>query len=246
MVKTVSNIKQIIDNLKKIEDYLGCEIQDVHDTMAQYIARGKVFVAYNINGQFHFAPSRFVGYANNSLYKHESNVEKDGRKTNPAISSILKQTNRFYPELENAYNEYCMILGKNPSNVNRTFWILDEKYLSELSPSPYLEGRRKQVTHMMSERNLKVVEEAKNNFKKAHAGRLFCEICGFDFQAIYGDLGKNCIEAHHIIELSSIDKEHEVAPNDFIMVCSNCHTMLHKKGGTIEKLKAIIAKSIDR
>lgn len=245
MIRTVTNIKQIIDNLNKIEEYINCGIQDVHDTMTQYIARGRVFVVYNINGQFHFAPSRFVGYINNTLYKHERNIKKDGKKTTPAISKILEQKNKFYPKLEDAYNKYCTILGRTPSNVNRSFWILDEKYLSKLSHSPYLEGQKKVITHIVHERNRKVVEEAKNYFKKTHAGRLYCEICGFDFQSFYGTIGKDYIEAHHIVELSSIDKEHEVSPNDFLMVCSNCHSMLHREGVTIENLKMAISKNID-
>lgn len=45
---------------------------------------------------------------------------------------------------------------------------------------------------------------------------------------VYGDVGKDYIEAHHAIPLSEYNEEHEVKPEDFIMLCPNCHTMIHR------------------
>ncbi len=71
-----------------------------------------------------------------------------------------------------------------------------------------------------------------------------CCVCSFDFEKIYGELGKDYIHVHHIVKISDIGKEYEVDPkNDLRPVCPNCHAMLHKNGATplsIEELKAII------
>lgn len=61
----------------------------------------------------------------------------------------------------------------------------------------YEEGKVKLETHSKRERNSKVVKEAKSLFIKKN-GRLYCELCGFDFEKVYGELGRGFIEGHHI------------------------------------------------
>ncbi len=57
----------------------------------------------------------------------------------------------------------------------------------------------------------------------------FCNICGFDFEKTYGEIGKAFIEVHHIRPLASLDEEVVIDPQtDLICVCSNCHRMLHR------------------
>ena len=56
-----------------------------------------------------------------------------------------------------------------------------------------------------------------------------CQVCGFDFEEAYGELGKNFIEIHHIVPLSKIKKKHKVNPKkDLIPLCANCHAMIHR------------------
>ncbi len=56
-----------------------------------------------------------------------------------------------------------------------------------------------------------------------------CQVCGFDFEEAYGELGKNFIEVHHLIPLSKIKKKHKVNPKkDLIPLCANCHAMIHR------------------
>lgn len=74
-----------------------------------------------------------------------------------------------------------------------------------------------------------------------------CQICGFDFEATYGDFGKDFIQVHHIVPLAESGGEIEVDPkNDLICVCSNCHSMIHhKKSSTLtpDQLRELIVKS---
>ena len=57
-----------------------------------------------------------------------------------------------------------------------------------------------------------------------------CAVCEFDFEKTYGEIGKEFIEVHHIIPLSQIRKEYIINPeNDLIPLCSNCHSMIHRK-----------------
>lgn len=72
-----------------------------------------------------------------------------------------------------------------------------------------------------------------------------CLVCGRDFEATYGEIGKNFIHVHHLTPISSVGKEYELnVDTDLVPVCPNCHYMLHRKDPpyTIEELKGILAK----
>ena len=59
-----------------------------------------------------------------------------------------------------------------------------------------------------------------------------CQVCGFDFEKVYGAIGHNFIEVHHKWPLSAIEDEHEVDPiRDLVPLCSNCHSMIHRGTG---------------
>jgi predicted HNH restriction endonuclease len=85
-------------------------------------------------------------------------------------------------------------------------------------------------------------------FKKAHNGRVFCIVCGFDFSETYGEIGKGFIEIHHIEPIHLMDIEGEQitigeALKKVTTVCSNCHRMLHRNKGemiSVEELKALL------
>lgn len=70
-----------------------------------------------------------------------------------------------------------------------------------------------------------------------------CAVCNFNFQHVYGDLGKDFIHVHHLTHVSKIGKQYSVDPiNDLRPVCPNCHAMLHrgKEELSIEELKSLI------
>jgi hypothetical protein len=57
-----------------------------------------------------------------------------------------------------------------------------------------------------------------------------CQVCGFDFEAEYGDHGAGYIEAHHMTPVSKLIKTTKVDPKkDMRVVCANCHRMLHRQ-----------------
>lgn len=72
-----------------------------------------------------------------------------------------------------------------------------------------------------------------------------CQVCGFDFGKVYGQLGRDFIHVHHVTALSQVRKVHAVDPiRDLVPVCPNCHAMLHISQGSplaVEKLREIMA-----
>ena len=74
--------------------------------------------------------------------------------------------------------------------------------------------------------NQRLAQEA----KRVHG--YVCQVCGFDFYEFYGELGSEYIEAHHLIPLSQLPENARVRlspQDDFRVVCSNCHRMIHRR-----------------
>lgn len=83
---------------------------------------------------------------------------------------------------------------------------------------------------------------AKQRFKDEN-GRIFCEACDFDFQETYGE---DYIEAHHILPLGEIKEgQIETKIKDIVLLCCNCHKMVHKKRPwlkSMEEIKSLLFK----
>jgi predicted HNH restriction endonuclease len=113
--------------------------------------------------------------------------------------------------------------------------IAEELPDEEIDKMP--EGAKKQITVNAYERNPKARELCiqKYGFK--------CSVCGFNFEEIYGEIGKGYIHVHHLKPLREINKEYNVDPiNDLRPVCPNCHSMLHKANYSIERLRDRLRK----
>lgn len=71
-----------------------------------------------------------------------------------------------------------------------------------------------------------------------------CKACGLNFEDKYGVLGKDYIEAHHLVPISQIKAERILLDvrRDFTVLCSNCHSMIHRldNPSDVELLKKLI------
>ena len=52
-------------------------------------------------------------------------------------------------------------------------------------------------------------------------GNLICEVCGFNFESHYGELGEGYIEGHHTKPISEMDHNEETRIEDIALVCAN-------------------------
>ncbi len=106
------------------------------------------------------------------------------------------------------------------------------------------EGKEYEARHKKRERCTKLVAKAKAQFKERH-GRLFCEVCDFDFLDKYGNAGDGFIEAHHKIPVSELKPNAKTKISDLALVCSNCHRILHRRRPwlTIQNLRRLIKKT---
>lgn len=102
---------------------------------------------------------------------------------------------------------------------------------------PRFENRKLVAAHLQRERSKLLAAECKirDNYK--------CQACGHRFEDVYGRLGSEFAEAHHLLSLGQLRGSVRTRIQDLTTVCANCHRMLHRMDGLrgdIKKLKTIV------
>lgn len=99
----------------------------------------------------------------------------------------------------------------------------------------YTEGAANQIFQTRYERNPYARLACINHYGYS------CSVCQFDFEKRFGELGKEFIHVHHLMQVSVVGQTYQVDPIvDLRPVCPNCHAMLHRQNPplSIEELKA--------
>lgn len=158
-------------------------------------------------------PERSTIFEDNAFIKVDPNrtqqwfPQQSGISINPEIVSSL-ESNWFDFIRENKY-------------FGNYFVSNDE--ISEGSIY-FIEGKAKEITQTRYERNPYARKTCLMHYGYS------CQICDFNFEKYFGEIGKGFIHVHHINSISSIGKEYQIDPiNDLIPVCPNCHAMIHSK-----------------
>ena len=129
-------------------------------------------------------------------------------------------------DLETAWSVFLTTHGQKP------IFLADEI----TTPARFFEGATRQISVNTYERN----PYARQQCIERYGCR--CSVCGFDFEAVYGGLGRGFIHVHHLKPLSDIREEYEINPiEDLRPICPNCHAMIHRNQDMmgIEGLKTL-------
>ncbi len=142
---------------------------------------------------------------------------------------------------ESIWNEYShnkQLLHARAEEIRKKILKgnIDVLSLQEEDYESRTEGGRKVYVSQKSERDARL----RSNAIKIHGTS--CQICGFNFGLMYGEWGEGFIEVHHLLPLGNNETaERNTNPaEDLIVVCANCHRMIHRKKGvtlTLEELK---------
>lgn len=133
--------------------------------------------------------------------------------------NALPSEQELLDDLAQLLQVYFLLTDKEISHTSHTEREDDETELGD-------EDLRLLRTHKRIERNQKLAKKA-----KAVLGYT-CQICEMDFLTVYGGVGKEYIEAHHLTPLSQLKGQKVVldARKDFAVLCANCHRMIHRSG----------------
>ncbi len=129
-----------------------------------------------------------------------------------------------------------LTLDNIPEAIVEQFQQIDEEIT-------FPEGKIKYELHTRKERNKKLVALKKKLAYEINP-LLPCEICGISLKQKYGKTGDGIIEAHHVFPISLLTEETKMKLEDLILVCPNCHRMIHHKRPwlTVEKIKLLLVE----
>ncbi len=177
--------------------------------------------------------------------------KSQSRLDQPSIQSLLNPNGHVYLFFREDNREAFTFAGlaqpksyKDSSPVVVT-WVFGgtdfnrpEVLPEEISDAESVtEGAKKTVTVNVYERD----PNARRKCLK-HWGTI-CVICNFNFELVFGALGRGFIHVHHLKPLAEVGEEYELDPiSDLRPVCPNCHAMLHRKRPaiSISELKALL------
>ncbi len=162
-----------------------------------------------------------------NLVSHKT-LEKSGLAKHESISNVGHLALTDEGNLFLQQNRYLMeYLRAGEFSYNDTKETLNKV------ETPIKEGSQATKKLMVFDENMVISE-----------GRVICLACQFDFEAVYGDLGKGFIEVHHtkpivVYEDDDLEKQITDALTNVLPLCANCHRMVHRRKGYVLPLQEL-------
>jgi predicted HNH restriction endonuclease len=129
------------------------------------------------------------------------------------LAMQVRARRRIQPESAKLLAE---VLERNTRKIAKRASAIDKEIR-------YCEGQRKATNVLSPIRNRKLRADA-----LARRG-FICEVCKFDFEAVYGDFARLCVEVHHIVPIHlARQRGVKTSWKDVIVICPNCHGALHR------------------
>lgn len=168
-------------------------------------------------------------------------MEEKGAKVNISINDLARTTenivwgekwNNFNIRITRIMDEHELKIGEFvPESIVNWACLSSGMMLAllEIIEDPienrvYKEGKKSQALTNRYERN-----PANRELCLQYHGYK-CQVCEFEFENMYGEIGLQYIHVHHIEKVSSHGGEYLLDPvKDLIPVCPNCHAMLHRE-----------------
>ena len=125
------------------------------------------------------------------------------------------------------------ILAPNENKSEKTVPSIEEpkKKSDPLQPEYEdisTEGKSRQVNITRYER------DPKDRKKALDRDNYHCQVCSIKFELVYGEIGKDYIEVHHMYPVSNMGEDYNFDALDpergLVCLCANCHAMIHRGG----------------
>lgn len=124
---TIKTRDDVIQNIKTLYSYLSDGDEDHYQWAIERLKKGKNYVVEIIDSHAYFAPSRFVGYKDNTIEKHDEN-HGDGTQTDDDLKAFYKkvQDNRLDNLFKNEISKYTRLTG------SKKYWIPFDMTVDEI------------------------------------------------------------------------------------------------------------------
>lgn len=130
--------EDIVQNIKTLYSYLDGKVDSEHkDWAIQRMSQGKNYVIEVVDSQIYFAPSRFVGYVDNTMEKHEANPG-NGTETDKKIKNFYQKVQdvKLDALLQKAMSEYSIVVGA------KKYWISKDTTVDDILSCSAVKVRR--------------------------------------------------------------------------------------------------------
>lgn len=130
--------EDIVQNIKTLYSYLDGKVDSEHkDWAIQKMSQGKNYVIEVVDSQIYFAPSRFVGYVDNTMEKHEANPG-NGTETDNKIKNFYQKVQdvKLDALLQKAMSEYDIVMGA------KKYWISKDTMVDDILSCSAVKVRR--------------------------------------------------------------------------------------------------------
>lgn len=120
--------EDIVQNIKTLYSYLDGKVDSEHkDWAIQRMSQGRNYVIEVVDSQIYFAPSRFVGYVDNTMEKHEANPG-NGTETDNKIKIFYQKVQdvKLDTLLQKAMSEYGIVVGA------KKYWISKDTTIDDI------------------------------------------------------------------------------------------------------------------
>ncbi|MDE2717753.1 MAG: HNH endonuclease [Chloroflexota bacterium] len=148
----------------------------------------------------------------NLLFKNGQIGKIDGKDKEPSLSARLRRVHDEWKSLSDQELEEFVLGIQAIASSDEIIPVMART-----------EGGKKVYVSVRRERDPRLRADA----IRVH-GR-DCMACGFNFEKFYGDIGKDFIEVHHVVPLSKSGRTKTSPKTDLIVLCANCHRIVHKQ-----------------
>lgn len=111
--------------------------------------------------------------------------------------------------------------------------VSSEAGISRPATEADIEGLRYEIVTMTTKRSRRLRESAFKNAKGV------CAVCQRDFSKVLGGRGARVLQVHHTRMISKRKTESVTKLSDLVVVCANCHLLLHLDHKTTMSVAAL-------
>jgi 5-methylcytosine-specific restriction protein A len=170
---------------------------------------------------------------------YQGTATKGGKTTRMVVEAFLADPDGMHRAAQELRRYGTLARPTGDDNA----WWADAEPDGETGPeyAAAVEGRVVQRLVNLRERDPKL-RNAKIKQVRKLTGAIACEVCAFDFEKVYGELGEGFIHVHHRVPLH-FSGQTKSTLDDLVLVCVNCHQMIHRRPSWLspEELRAVIA-----
>ncbi len=214
--------EQYIEYLRKTSMYRCADEQVIHDAVVYTETELFVLMQANCNISheevYEYLDKKSIGELLNDLLPNQRLGDM-----NVASGGKLREMLQFYLGfVDSKYHPLSEKQQKKRKKLQKKVPVPSKPAIPEPDEYDKQEGAKHEATVTRYERD-------RSNRREciAHYGYV-CQVCGLNFEKVYGELGKAFIEVHHLHPVSQ--GERQVNPiEDLIPLCSNCHSMIHRQ-----------------